>query len=160
MLSDNEEKQRNRASSQIDLIKGNLQQRNQTVVTVAVSSIAVIGVSGFIKPSPGLTFCISILLALNVVILWWHISNTRKAIVNSQNILNEIMGPEYQVRAEKIINRSPWYQTYFAELVIILFTIIVSTFIVLLFVTPNTSRETKLTIFRNKGIVQDHHRER
>lgn len=126
------EERKMQMEAQIDLMKTYLQSRHQTVINIALMSISIIAVAGLIEPSRSLALGVGGVLFLCVVILWYDIIVTRRAIGRSEEILNEILGQSYEIEVEKIKARQPWYMSNFQEIVGVLFTIIVTYFLIIL----------------------------
>lgn len=137
-----EEINQKRVGAQVELISKSLELRHQTIVTILVSSIAVVSLANLVEAGIVRTVLITALFALSIALLWFDITSVRKALLSSQEIINEINGPEFAKVAEAI-NKSPKYLTYFTEISGTIFSIIVLVFILLLFLSPASESEIK-----------------
>lgn len=130
------EEKKMRSEAQLELVKNSIDSRHQTVVNIAVNSIAVIAVAGYIKSSPFLFGCITALLLLSLAILWYDILVTRTTLQKSQEKLNEILGLDFAAEAEAINKGTHWALRNFVEIAGVLFSLLVFIFLVTLFISP------------------------
>lgn len=127
------EEKKMRMEAQLDLIKANLQTRHQTVINLAITSIAIIALSALIKNDLYLKIGITFLFALNLVGFWYDVIVVRKAIKKSTEKLDEILGKSFDEEVYKTMRKPGWIIQYFAEVMVGIFSFIVIYFIILLF---------------------------
>lgn len=143
-MSNDQENLYKRVEAQLSLVENLTRSRHQTTVEIGISSIGIIGVSTLIQPSFYLKILIISLLLLCLIILWFDVFTTRKALQNSQNIIYKLLGEDFKNEAENIANKAPKWMIYFPEIASIFFTIIVVLIILLFALSSNSQHDQKM----------------